>query len=144
MTSLPADEIKQMYVGTDCRENFSLGEAISYPLMRSAYDVQLQAEYGAPIQIECFGHTIRLNTEDNCVEFQKHKFPLSAESKTIEIRIVIDRCSIEIFSDGGKYSATYLALCDYNVPYLTVSAKDAVKVDSLSVSKLKSIHCSGN
>ena len=115
-------------------------ESISYPLMRAAYDIQLQAEYGVPIQIEWFGHTIRLNTEDNCVEFQKHKFPISVDQKSIDLRIVIDRCSIEIFSDAGKYSATYLALCDYNVPYLTISAKDTVRIDSLSVSKLKSIY----
>ena len=140
LTSFPADEIKQMYVGTDHRENFSLEESISYPLMRAAYDIQLQAEYGVPIQIEWFGHTIRLNTEDNCVEFQKHKFPISVDQKSIDLRIVIDRCSIEIFSDAGKYSATYLALCDYNVPYLTISAKDTVRIDSLSVSKLKSIY----
>ena len=83
---------------------------------------------------------MKKNMEENCIEFKKVKVPLSLKSDAVKLRMIVDRCSIEIFADDGKFCATFPVICDYNLPYLRVTGKKDLHIRHLECSKLKSIH----
>lgn len=138
LASYPVSEIKTLRVQTERRENFQLSESFSIPLKRAAYDVLLRTDWGN-LTVSFFGHTIKINADENCVEFQKIKMPISSTCDSINLRMIIDRCSLELFADGGKFSATFPILCDYNLPELTVSSEKALTVPDFHCSRLQPI-----
>ncbi len=140
LTAYPVEEIKQLYADSEVITEKVLKEPLRLPLSHSAYDIHLVADYGKDMQFILFGHTLNINTDENCITYGKIKIPISCDREKIDIRIIADRCSFEIFADEGRFFATLLAVCDYNLPYLELSADDCVNIKQLSCHKLKSIH----
>ena len=90
--------------------------------------------------LELFGQALQIDTENNRLTFGKISLPISSDQRSVDLRIVADTCSFEVFADGGRYCATLYAPCDYNLPTLRLLAKDPVKIRSLSCRRLASIH----
>lgn len=58
------------------------------------------------------------------------------------IVIVVDRCSIEIFSNSGKIYMSCLnneTICDFNIPYFVIESNNETKIESLEICSLNSI-----
>ena len=140
LTSVPVKEIKLLYENTCSLKDVSLDSALQIPLERAAYDVSLEADYEGDIRIEFFGQIMKINTEENCIEMKKVKIPLSLELDSVKLRMIVDRCSIEIFADDGKFCATFPIICDYNLPYLKITGEGSSVIRQIDYSKLKSIH----
>ena len=94
-----------------------------------------------------FGHLIKFKASENLVTFVKPaksyrdaKIPVSLDSSAIDVRIVVDRCSFELFIDGGKINVSLPYICDYNLPYLTMSATEAICVEKIESHQLAPIH----
>ena len=66
--------------------------------------------------------------------------PASLDGKKLDIRLIVDRCSVELYADGGRFCGVFLTVRDLNLPYFSVSGKKNITVDSLKISKLGSIH----
>ena len=140
LTSMPVKEIEMLYEDTYSLEDTVLNAPIDIPLGRAAYDIRLLADYHGNMKIEIFGHGMKINVEENCIEFKKVKVPLSLELDAVKLRMIVDRCSIEIFADDGKFCATFPVVCDYNLPYLKIIPEKDLHIRQLDCSKLKSIH----
>ena len=147
LISNPIEELRTLYVGGEARENFILKDEIRIPLKRAAYDVSFRAEFKGELHVRIFGHLIKFKASENLVTFVKPaksyrdaKIPVSLDSSAIDVRIVVDRCSFELFIDGGKINVSLPYICDYNLPYLSLLATDQVHVDKLEYHKLSSIH----
>ena len=63
--------------------------------------------------------------------------PLSITEKEIDLTILIDRCSMEIFSDNGKICLTERFVCDYNLPFISLEGEG--EIQKLEIHTLKSI-----
>lgn len=140
LTAYPVEEIKQLYLDTKVITNIPLDAPIEIKLDQAAYDMHIVADYDSKMNLDLFGHTLQINTQDNCITFGKLKMPLSSDQATVDIRIIVDRCSFEVFADEGRFYAALYAVCDYNLPYLKLSAESSGKVRSLSCHKLAPIH----
>lgn len=83
-----------------------------------------------------------IKPSENELKFAKEVVPLAIFNGSLDITLVIDRCSIEVFLDGGKIYASFLnneSISDYNVPFVEISSKDGLKIDELMLVALKSI-----
>lgn len=139
LSANPIEEIKTLYQSKFAEKNIEIGkEPKSYRLERAAYDIYLEAEYTQKIGIRIFGHNISIDTDENSIKCGRHKIPASLNKGKIRLRILIDRCSAEIFADGGVFCATLPFLCDYNLPDIVLSAPNGVKIDKIEINKLKS------
>ena len=140
LTAYPVEEIKELYVDAEVISGQSLDEPVEIKLDRAAYDIHIVADYDSNMNLELFGHTLHINTQDDCITFGKIKLPISCDREKVDIRIIADSCSFEVFADGGRFYATLYAVCDYNLPYLRLSAEGKANVSLLSCHKLSPIH----
>lgn len=140
LTAYPIEEIKKLYVAETRFSNQALDEPIEIKLDQAAYDLHIVADYNQEIKLELFGHTLHLNTQENCITFGKITMPISQDRERIDLRILVDSCSFEVFADKGRFCATLYAVCDYNLPYIRLSAEEPTTVQTLVCHKLASIH----
>ena len=83
-----------------------------------------------------------IKSSENELKFVTEAVPLAIFNDSLDITLVIDRCSIEVFLDGGKIYASFLnnnSVQDYNVPFIEISSAEGVNIDNLELISLKSI-----
>jgi sucrose-6-phosphate hydrolase SacC (GH32 family) len=140
LTAYPVEEIKRLYVDEKSISDKTLDQPFEMNLDQAAYDIHMVTDYDGNITLDLFGHSLSIDTGKNLLTFGKLTMPISSDQKTVDLRIIVDRCSFEVFAGGGRYCATFYAVCDYNLPYLRLSADYPVKISKLSCHKLASVH----
>lgn len=141
LTAYPIEEISRLYADTQEVSEQKTEEPIELKLERAAYDIRLITEYGSSMDLALFGHTLRIDTKENCIVFGKSRIPVSEDREKVDLRVIVDSCSFEVFTDGGRFFADLYAVCDYNLPYLKLTAEgDALRVRTLSCHRLHPIH----
>ena len=105
-------------------------------------DITVKAEYkeGEFLDLNVFGANIRMDMKNNCVAFLKEKMPLSMKKNTVDLRVIVDRCTIELFADGGRYLLAVQHLWDRNLPNIRLRSSATVKVTDFTVHTLKGIN----
>ena len=131
-------EIESIYENTT--EYIEVQTNIKAPLEDSAYDISFSCDFDADVSFSIFGHTFDIKKADNAIIRDKVRMPASLDGKKLDIRLIVDRCSVEIYADGGRFCGVFLTVRDLNLPYFSVSGKKNITVDSLKISKLGSIH----
>ena len=53
--------------------------------------------------------------------------PFDHSLETFDLRLIVDLCTIEVFANSGRYSFSEMNLCDFNLPYVELSANEHVK-----------------
>ncbi len=146
LCALPIKEIETIYgesrLLTDVK--ISAGEKKNIPLAKTPYMVKIQAKliHGSHLTFNLFGRKIVCDTEKNAITLSKSTSPLSLAENSIDLVIISDSCSIELYADGGKfYMATVdeSTFCDYNLPYLEITSSSDCEIQSLELHSLKSI-----
>ena len=141
LTQNPADELFA-YV---CKETdlsgkeASMIEPATACLTENACVIDLEAPYteNDVIEMTVFGKKITLDTKACTARCENACAPLSADKKSIELCAVIDKCSCELFTDGGKYYAAGFALMDYNLRNVTVRSRNGIIPTKLVIKELK-------
>ncbi len=141
LCALPVKEIAAV-----CEDGGSCGPFLVGPerefemaLTKGACDISFSLGDGesGPIQIELFGHRIDVDPQENAVTFGRKdarlRMPFSASGAEKSLRIVADRCSMELFTDGGTSVMTVSAVCDYNLCRLRITAERPVRIENLVV-----------
>lgn len=146
LSALPVREIETLYGDERCFTDVALRDSGMYSvsLKDSAYLIRLLGAYetGLCLSVSFFGRTLMLDTAENTLTFGKRKCPLSYTKSELNLSVIIDRCSVEIYSDRGRVyftDATGTAVMDRGQPCLTVTANRAYTLHSLRVQELKSI-----
>ena len=99
------------------------------------------AERGT-ITLTVFGRTVECNMTENTIRYGKSVMPLSYTGAELDLTVITDRCSVEIFSDGGRMyltDATGTAVMDRNQPVLSVASTEPYALSELEVSPLASL-----
>lgn len=94
------------------------------------------------MELTVFGRTVSFDFDQNEAAIGDTKAPISITKDHLDITMVIDRCSIELFLDDGKIYVTCLnqdTLMDRNLPYITVTANQTMLLDSMEIHALRSI-----
>ena len=147
LAATPVRELECIYgeIEKQSALKINAGESICYKLSESAYRIDLKInDYSSvpDFTITIFGREFICKASENKVLFGKESFPLSISKKGVDISFIIDKCSIEIFLDGGKIYASVLnnlSVADYNLPFVSLSSKCNAIIDTLDIIPLKSI-----
>ena len=118
--------------------SFDLVDKLEVPLEMGAYELRFSADLreDTVTVINLFGHDITVNTAKNTVAVEKFTCPLSADKKKIDLRVIVDRYSFEIFADGGRFFFSACHDMDANITHMTVKSDAALSNASLTLSRL--------
>ena len=146
LCALPIREIESIYDESLVCEDVALEAGIkkAIPLSPTPYLIKIEAEFSSPKQLTftLFGRKIVCDTGKNTVTFSKGATPLSLGSNKLDLVVISDQCSLELYMDGGKYYVGTVddnAYCDYNLPYLEMVADEDLCIRRVEAHSLKSI-----
>lgn len=144
--ALPIKEIESIYRDSTVLEDLKLQANVKkkIQLSKTPYTLKIQAEFsGAPrLTVNLFGRKIICDTEKNSITLSKNTAPLSFTPNKIDLVIISDQCSLEIYSDGGKFYLSTVdenTFCDYNLPYMEIVANGDCEIQRIELHSLKSI-----
>ena len=136
----PIKEIESLYGDVfDEKDVLLVGKTV-IDACKGAIDISLKCGYdpNGKIELCIFGEKLVVDMEKNYIGNSKVGMPISIARDNVDVRIIADKLTLEIFTDGGAHALMMGAYADYNLPALTVKGKDAV-IDRLCVAGLKSI-----
>ena len=147
---LSASPVKELECLFDKKQSYSgvkieKGCSVSYKLESTPYFIRLSINdfnETPSFTIKVFGRDLIMNPAENELKFGKETLPLSIFNDSIDITLVIDKCSIEAFLDEGKIYESFInnnSVSDYNVPFIEISSAEDVNIDNLELISLKSI-----
>ncbi len=142
LSAKPIKEIESLYAGGGELNEITLSEARKIETGASALDISFSMQYihGEKLVINIFGTDLACDMDKNEIRCKNVKIPLSINGDRVDLRILVDRCSLEIFADGGKIFAAAVAFADYNLPFVTLSKNEKIAIDSFTWHRLKNIH----
>lgn len=142
----PVEEIKGICKDTKTYSNVSLApeEIFSETLQCTAQLLKLRGkstEKGV-MTVSVFGRSIGFDFADNKMNIGDCTAPISLTHSGLDITVIVDRCSIEIFADSGKIFMSCLngdTLSDYNIPYLNIISDKKMILENIEINSLDSI-----
>ena len=146
LSALPIRELQSLYDNSSYHNELLLTAAapLHFPLEKKPYVIKLSAAYHAEgsLTITAFGRDVQLNFSENTLKLGDRSAPLSYDRTSFDLTLVIDRCSIECYADGGKVymgSVDAYTVSDYNLPRLVLRTTADMTLDSLALHSLNSI-----
>ena len=142
LCALPIKEIEALYESGDILRDIRLSDSFIAETGAHALDISVNMPYtaGEKLVMNVFGNDIALDMGANEIRCKNVKMPLAVNADRVDVRIIVDRCTVEIFADGGKIFAAAVAYADYNLPRVTLNKNEALKIDCLEWHALKNIH----
>jgi sucrose-6-phosphate hydrolase SacC (GH32 family) len=145
MCVLPVKEIANLYQRSESFDARELREGDTNPLAQfksGLYDIEFDGRVGGAKQIEFTvrGKVIRYNVSERELSCEGFKVTLPANEGRLNLRVVVDNCSIDIYAgDGGQYfMPLYFDPLKSKELELRVLG-GTIKLEGLSVHELKSI-----
>lgn len=146
LQALPVDEIEALYKNTNRYENIKAqkGKTIEIPIADAAQMIHIKGGFAedAVLDMILFGRKVRIDFSENQIQIGKSKAPASVAKKTLDLVILVDRCGMELFADGGKicFSSTEeAAMMDRNLLNLKICCNAEYSMHLLEIHSLESI-----
>ena len=146
LCALPIKEIETIYDDGIAVEGVKLQANLKkeISLSTSPHIIKIEADIpsAAQLTLNLFGRKIICDTEKNSIKLSKNTAPLSFTPGRIELVIISDQCSLELYIDGGKFYMSTVdenTCCDYNLPYLELIASCDCEIQHMELHSLKSI-----
>ena len=142
----PVEEIKGIYKETKTYSNVSLApeEMFNETLQCTAQLVKFKGENleSGVLTVSIFGRSIGFDFANNKMNIGGCTAPISLTRSVLDITLLVDRCSIEVFADGGKIFMSCLnndTVSDFNIPYLSIQADSKIALENVEINSLDSI-----
>ena len=142
----PIREVAMLYQNTNsCSALMIAPDAIfQLPLDSSAQLLKLHSAHPntGKLTIAIFGISMKLDFDKNELQVGDCIAPICVTGGDLDVTVIVDRCSIEVYADGGKIFLSCLdrhTVSDYNLPYLSIRGTQPLTLDSLEIHSLKSI-----
>lgn len=142
----PIEEIKSIYKNTKTYSNVSLGaKAAFYEALEPAphcVNIQSKAIESGKMTVCIFGRNIDFDFENNEMRIGEYTAPISLTHNGLDVTIIMDTCSIEVFADGGKIFTSCLngnTVSDFNLPSITLRATKNILLENVTIHALASI-----
>ncbi|MGN1410748.1 MAG: glycoside hydrolase family 32 protein [Eubacteriales bacterium] len=139
----PAKECEKLYAGERKYDNVALSpdSPFSVPMEDCAYEICLgisaeTVKSGACVTAELFGQRITLETAKNILHVFDKTMPLSISDSSVEIRLVVDKGTLEAFVSGGKAVMTVPWTLDFNQKNCIFSSDSDAEIEKLEIRKL--------
>ena len=142
----PVKEIEKIYKDTKKYSNVAVTptEKFKVPLEKSAYSFKLKSEYfdSGKMILRVFAVAMEFDFAANELKIGDCTSPVSVTKNGFDVTIIVDRCSVEMFVDGGKIFVSRLdgyTVNDYNLPYLLIEATEDISLETLEINSMNSI-----
>jgi len=142
----PVQEIKNIYKNTVYRNHVTVGteNVFREALEETAQLIKLKSNFfeNAELILHIFGRRICLNFTKNEMTIGGCTAPIFLTHNNLDLTIIVDRCSMELFADGGKITMSCLdnnAFSDFNLPYITIQSDKNIILESIEINSLHSI-----
>lgn len=146
LQAAPISEIESLYNNTRRYEDVKISSDCKFyaDLYDFAYLFKIKGKLYdcGKVELNVFGKAICLDFNKNEIAIGDDRAPISLVGEGLDLSIVVDRCSIEIFSDGGKIMMTCVngdSFCDRNLPCFVMKSDFAAVIDLIEMHSLKSI-----
>ena len=117
---------------------FTAQEPWSMPLLPAAYRIYMDMGHcGNPFTINIFGQDVSVQPQKNRIQVKNNTVPLAFDDREKRLLILVDSCSIELFTGDGQAIMTAPLLCDYNLKRLILSSEHPVRLELLEISRLE-------
>lgn len=136
----PIEEIEKLYGEglTLERTDVQAAAAKLENFQAELIDFQIAFEADAKTQLLIDLRGQQLMFQDGQVDYQGHQVPAPVVDGVVKLRVLVDRASIELFTNDGEYVATFNAEIDPKQTTLSIKSPGEVKIDSLEVHRLNS------
>lgn len=142
----PVKEIENIYKTTKIYNNVNITAEAMFKenLMCSAQLIKIKSEFieKGNLTISVFGRSINFDFGQNKINIGDCAAPISLTDSGLDITILVDKCSIEIFADGGKICLSCLnnnTVSDFNIPDLTMQTGESITIKDIEIYSLDSI-----
>jgi fructan beta-fructosidase len=139
----PVSEIELLHEVTRSWENLVIEDGKNFipEINSSLFDIRAVVEIGSAEKFGLTIHGINLQYTANTRVFTYlgHEIPLGEKPGHLELQLLIDRTSLEIFVQDGKYSASFCFLPhakDFPLQFYAIGG--SMKLSSLTVHTLRS------
>ena len=141
LTANPIREIASLYDQSMSFEGSVSETPVRFELGENPADIkiQIQHEKNTSYRILLFGVPLMINFKDGIIQYKGIKMPFDHSLETLDLRVIVDRCTIEVFANSGRYCFSEMNLCDFNLPYVEFSANEHLKNLKVEGHMLKSI-----
>ncbi len=142
--ALPADKLSVLYKNTNRYENIKTEKTVEIPLADAAHLIRLKGKFdeNAVLEMILFGRRICIDFSENQISVGKNNAPVSVTKKDLDITLLVDRCGIELFADGGKICLSSLSaevMMDRNLLNLSLRCDTEYTLDLLEFHSLDPI-----
>lgn len=139
----PIPELSALIASKESLERVKLNTQKRIETGNCALSLELKGEWKATgaVTIVSFGVEVKLDFAKNEIVVGKTVNPLSVSREKLDVRLMIDRASMEVFCDGGKiaFAISEQAICDGNLPYLELSSDCEYMLDGLVLERYNRI-----
>ena len=142
LSALPIRELATLRDRHYFAEREDLQKPVRLEVGANPLDIVLQMPYipDAEIVLSVFGVPIILNTRENQITVANVKMPISVTRERIDLRMIVDTCSMELFADEGRFCCSLICAADGNLPYVELSCGEDSCPARLDCYTLRSIH----
>ena len=144
LCAAPIRELESLYRGGETLTDYTADTPVRLDTGHVPLDLTLELPWcDAVLTLDLFGTQLVCDMPRNQLTCGNDKIALRTTDRDLSLRLIIDRCSLEIFADGGRICLTRLMLCDPNLPRVILSADRPVRIGRLAWHALASIHGDG-
>ena len=141
LAAMPVREIEILRKESRVLSNFTLFNELIVDTDAAPLDITLElAMTGDTVTLGFFGAELTVNTADNLITYKNVTMPLSLNKDKARLRVLIDQGSLTVFADNGKFCTTQRNICDFNLPYVTLSSDSDTQIDRFECHILDSIY----
>ena len=142
----PVKELDCLVKTKEHIDNFELKADVKkrIELEGAPYEFKMKCKLGnGVIKMTLFGCLYTIDLGANSLKYGNGRsVPIALTSDGFELTLIVDKCSAELYLDGGKiYSGSVdeKTVCDYNLPYLELSSSNDTTLEYLEIYKLGSV-----
>lgn len=146
LSAKPVSELKTIYDSTQSFSDVlvSRDNIFTLELKKSAYSINVKGDITGEtvVKMSVFGRKLKLDFSKNEIRIGDDTAPICIVGGSLDLTVVVDKCSFELFMDNGYAYMTVVKECavpDYNVAQLEISASNDFIVSNITVNSLKSI-----
>lgn len=141
---LPIKEMDILYKNTNRYKDIKVTKTMEIPLADAAQSIHLGGKFeeNAVLNLNIFGRTLQIDFSENQISVGEDKAPLFLTEKGLDLTLLVDRCSVEIFADGGKiylYSLSKDTVMDRNLLSMILSCNMDYALDFVEIHALEPI-----
>jgi len=139
----PIDEVNNLRIAQRTWNDLVVGagEKAMPEMQFDLLDISTQMQPGGATDfgLAIHGHAIRYSTADQKLSLDSFSAPLKLSNNGLQLRILVDRSSIEVFADQGQVTLSAITLENPNQDVSLFTKGGALRVISLQASRLESI-----